>query len=247
MQDSSLRNPAMKPHRETRKPSTPPRAMRSADAVLPLPPDISEQLTEIEDDKAFTAVFLLWLQEWHTKNPGLIDDDLISRTRMEIEAIAYIHPDNRNTLAGLKATKEVISKLPLETAERLSPMLHALGIDTRRQQDKPPRSENNLENSENIEKAGVLHRDIDIPRPMNLSEEQNHAAKSGSYVAPSRAGKKQLMGYFDETIIKTLRGLALTQDTTMQSLLEEAVSDLLTKHGADTANVRHFLKARTPR
>lgn len=83
--------------------------------------------------------------------------------------------------------------------------------------------------------------------PMSISEEQREAAHGrSSYVPPSRAGKKQLMGYFDEEIIKALRVLALRQDTTMKALLEEAVHDVLAKHHVDPTKIQQLLEGRNP-
>ena len=79
---------------------------------------------------------------------------------------------------------------------------------------------------------------------MSISDEQNRVAKNHRQ---DREGKKLVAGHFDEAVSKTLRGIALKQDRTMQDLLEEAVGDFLIKHGEDSASVQQFFKTRTPR
>lgn len=50
-------------------------------------------------------------------------------------------------------------------------------------------------------------------------------------VAPSRQGKKAIAGHFDPAVSKQLKQLALSQDTTVQALLSEALNDLFSKYG----------------
>ena len=47
----------------------------------------------------------------------------------------------------------------------------------------------------------------------------------------SRVGKRVTSGYFDAPVARTLKALAVDQDTTVQSLLACAINDLLEKHG----------------
>ena len=49
--------------------------------------------------------------------------------------------------------------------------------------------------------------------------------------APSRQGQKQLAGYFSPDVVRTLKRLAVDRETTVQSLLAQAINDLLEKHG----------------
>lgn len=51
-------------------------------------------------------------------------------------------------------------------------------------------------------------------------------------VPPSREGKKLIGGHFSEDISKQLRMVAIEDGTTVQALLEEAITDLLTKKAA---------------
>lgn len=48
---------------------------------------------------------------------------------------------------------------------------------------------------------------------------------------PSRHGQKQLAGYFSPDVVRTLKRLAIDRETTVQSLLAQAINDLFEKHG----------------
>lgn len=48
---------------------------------------------------------------------------------------------------------------------------------------------------------------------------------------PSRKGKKAITSYHDPAVSKELKQLALDQNTTVQSLMEEALNDLFSKNG----------------
>jgi antitoxin-like ribbon-helix-helix protein len=52
-----------------------------------------------------------------------------------------------------------------------------------------------------------------------------------SYRAATRAGKKKVTLPLDPEAHRLLRQLALDRDSTVESLLQEAVRDLFTKHG----------------
>jgi hypothetical protein len=47
---------------------------------------------------------------------------------------------------------------------------------------------------------------------------------------PSRAGKKVVAGHFDPAVIRQLKMLAMDNDSSIQSLLSEALNDLFEKH-----------------
>ena len=49
--------------------------------------------------------------------------------------------------------------------------------------------------------------------------------------APSRRGKKALIGYFDPSVSKQLKLLALEEDSTVQQLLGEALDLLFQARG----------------
>jgi hypothetical protein len=49
-------------------------------------------------------------------------------------------------------------------------------------------------------------------------------------VAPSRAGKKPITGFFDPEVSKQIKKVALDKDRTMQELLQEALNDLFRKY-----------------
>jgi hypothetical protein len=48
---------------------------------------------------------------------------------------------------------------------------------------------------------------------------------------PSRVGKKPITGFFDPSVSKQLRKLALDEDSTVQDLVREALNDLFRKKG----------------
>ncbi|WP_200335302.1 ribbon-helix-helix domain-containing protein [Thiocystis violacea] len=48
---------------------------------------------------------------------------------------------------------------------------------------------------------------------------------------PSRQGKKALTGYFEPEVLKQLKVMAASEDTTIQALLTEALNDLFKKYG----------------
>jgi len=60
------------------------------------------------------------------------------------------------------------------------------------------------------------------PRPVITGEEKNQHAVC-------RVGKKALIGYFDPSVSKQLKQIALDRDETIQHLLAEALNDLFRK------------------
>lgn len=64
--------------------------------------------------------------------------------------------------------------------------------------------------------------------PVNRASRKTEEAVSTQ--APSRQGKKALIGYFDPAVSKQLKQIALDQDTTTQELLREALNDFFQKH-----------------
>lgn len=65
----------------------------------------------------------------------------------------------------------------------------------------------------------------------NSQVTQSPALTSGSYIAPSRRGKKVVSGYFDAEVSKQLKLLCVENDMSLQALLTEALNDLFIKHG----------------
>ncbi|MGK7912872.1 MAG: ribbon-helix-helix domain-containing protein [Synechococcus sp.] len=61
-----------------------------------------------------------------------------------------------------------------------------------------------------------------------LSQEASPRKQS---VPPSRQGKKAVTGHFDPAVSRQLKQLALDRDTTVQSLLTEALNILFEKYG----------------
>jgi hypothetical protein len=47
---------------------------------------------------------------------------------------------------------------------------------------------------------------------------------------PSRVGKKVIAGHFDQAVIRQLKMLALNNDSSIQSMLTEALNDLFEKY-----------------
>jgi hypothetical protein len=52
-------------------------------------------------------------------------------------------------------------------------------------------------------------------------------------VPASRVGKKVVAGHFDPAVTKQLKQIALDSDSTVQSLLAEALNDLFEKYGKE--------------
>ena len=68
-----------------------------------------------------------------------------------------------------------------------------------------------------------------------LADEAPRAPSGGglrilSAVAPSRAGKKPVTGFFDPEVSRQIKKVALDKDKTMQELLQEALNDLFRKY-----------------
>ena len=70
----------------------------------------------------------------------------------------------------------------------------------------------------------------DTPAPEASSEPEKRASQPAKAVAPSRAGKKPVTGFFDPEVSKQIKKTALDQDKTMQDLLQEALNDLFRKY-----------------
>jgi hypothetical protein len=58
---------------------------------------------------------------------------------------------------------------------------------------------------------------------------ENRSSRS-SPIAPSRAGKKPITGFFEPEVSRQIKKVALDQDKTMQELLQEALNDLFRKY-----------------
>jgi hypothetical protein len=63
-----------------------------------------------------------------------------------------------------------------------------------------------------------------------LREQAGHGPRLLSSVAPSRAGKKPITGFFDPEVSRQIKKVALDKDKTMQQLLQEALNDLFRKY-----------------
>jgi hypothetical protein len=83
--------------------------------------------------------------------------------------------------------------------------------------------------------AAVAAPPTKAERPQRRPPKAERAGKeSNGSQAPSRHGKKALIGYFDPGVSKQLKRLALDLDSTSQDLLREALNDLFQKHKKPT-------------
>ena len=73
-------------------------------------------------------------------------------------------------------------------------------------------------------------RKVEVPK---IAEPLESLAddKTDSKVAPSRRGKKAIVGHFDPVVCKQFKLLALNEDKSSQALLTEALNDLFEKYG----------------
>ena len=51
---------------------------------------------------------------------------------------------------------------------------------------------------------------------------------------PAREGKKAIVGYFDPSVSRQLREIALAEGKTLQGILREALNDFFAKRGKST-------------
>lgn len=64
-----------------------------------------------------------------------------------------------------------------------------------------------------------------------LENKDSEKSTETKYFRPSREGRKLISGHFDPGIAKKLKFLAVEEDKTVQSLLEEAIHLLFIKKG----------------
>jgi hypothetical protein len=69
------------------------------------------------------------------------------------------------------------------------------------------------------------------PKAEPASKPRPALEATASRKPPSRQGKKALTGYFDPEVLKQLKVMAASEDTTIQALLAEALNELFKKHG----------------
>ena len=61
-------------------------------------------------------------------------------------------------------------------------------------------------------------------------ERESRTPSLARSVAPSRAGKKPVTGFFDPEVSRQIKKVALDKDQTMQELLQEAINDFFRKY-----------------
>ena len=91
---------------------------------------------------------------------------------------------------------------------------------------KRPSLADSLHKAANDKTGQTLSQEISAPP--ESSQAQLPRRKS---VPPSRKGKKAVTGHFDPAVSRQLKQLALDRDTTVQSLLAEALNILFDKYG----------------
>ena len=70
-----------------------------------------------------------------------------------------------------------------------------------------------------------VHSAIDAEK-----ERESRTPSLARSVAPSRAGKKPVTGFFDPEVSRQIKKVALDKDRTMQELLQEAINDFFRKY-----------------
>lgn len=70
----------------------------------------------------------------------------------------------------------------------------------------------------------------DLLAPEPSREQSGQGPRLLRVVAPSRAGKKPITGFFDPEVSRQIKKVALDKDKTMQELLQEALNDLFRKY-----------------
>lgn len=58
--------------------------------------------------------------------------------------------------------------------------------------------------------------------------------QSKKTTSPAREGKKAVVGYFDPSVSRQLREIALAEGKTLQGILREALNDFFAKRGKST-------------
>lgn len=74
----------------------------------------------------------------------------------------------------------------------------------------------------------------------SLTEAQSRA--TGRTPRPDREGKRLVAGHFDSDTAEKIKDLARARRTTVQAILEEAVSDLFAKYEHQVVAIEKFAK-----
>lgn len=90
----------------------------------------------------------------------------------------------------------------------------------------PKRTSLNQALSDESKKPSKAQSDKKVESDEKLAED-----KTDSKVAPSRRGKRAIVGHFDPVVCKQLKLLAVEQDKSSQALLAEALNLLFEVYG----------------
>lgn len=71
-------------------------------------------------------------------------------------------------------------------------------------------------------------------KPVEQKTQPKTSPSPTSTTAPSRVGKKLIAGHFDPAVHRQLKQLSVNENTSIQDLLGEALSDLFQKHGVSS-------------
>lgn len=78
--------------------------------------------------------------------------------------------------------------------------------------------------------ASITEEHPETPAPNSATI----APKGTRTTAPAREGKRAVVGYFDPSVSRQLKEIALAEGKTLQGLLREAINDLFVKRGKST-------------
>ena len=84
--------------------------------------------------------------------------------------------------------------------------------------------------SEVFNNANKSDRKVEVPKIVEPLESLGDD-KTDSKVAPSRRGKRAIVGHFDPVVCRQLKQIALDEDKSSQALLAEALNLLFQSYG----------------
>ncbi len=85
--------------------------------------------------------------------------------------------------------------------------------------------------SKKMDLAAALHEASGKKHTVSIPTPENETTKTVlNRKPPSRTGKKVVAGHFDPAVIRQLKIMAIDNDSSIHSLLAEALNDLFDKH-----------------